>query len=233
MEKTTAADVTISELATELIAADPYTFTPDAAGRERAESYIRELIKGLGATLPAGAVAVTDSVAEAVRQAGTERAGVDPAEAAQGAADVAGPEVADEFSPAAIRDICRRAAYDMGSRERNVPAAILPTIAREAARRMQAEVAGQAAAARSVPGHVAGMDVLAALPGKTDWVMDYSGRDFRHRSGASFTLTKDDETLTIHFCRPVPSAVEIIHLDRPTTTAARVAAIITALTVQD
>lgn len=157
---------------------------------------------------------------------------VDPAEAAQGAADVAGPEVADEFSPAAIRDICRRAAYDMGIRDREAHPDMLPAIAGEAARRMRAEAAGQEAASRSVPGHVAGMDILAALP-KPGWVMDYRGQEFRHQSGASFTLSQDDEGITIHFGRPIPSTVETVHLDRPTTTARRVAGIITALTVQD
>lgn len=157
-----------------------------------------------------------------------ETIAVDPAEAAQGAADIAGPEVADEFSPAAIRDICRRAAYDMGIPNREAHPEMLPAIAGEAARRMHAEFRGYPAAPRSVPGHVAGMDILAALPGKPGWVMDYHGREFRHESGASFSFGQDDETITIHFCRPEPSAVEIFHLDHPTTTAGRVAGIITA-----
>jgi len=156
----------------------------------------------------------------------------DPGEAADSASDLAGPEVVDEFSPAAIRDICRRVAYDIGIRDRQAHTEMLPVIAREAARRMKAEVAGQEAASRSVPGHTAGMDILAALP-KPGWVMDHSGRDFRHQSGASFTLSQDEEGITIHFCRPIPSTVEIVHLDRPTTTARRVAGIITALSFQD
>jgi hypothetical protein len=162
----------------------------------------------------------------------TETTAHDPAEAAETAYEIAGPRVGDEFSPAAVRDICRRAAYDMGIENREAHPDMLPTIAAEAARRMKAEVAGQQVASRSVPGHVAGMDVLAALP-KPGWVMDYSGRDFRHQSGASFTLSQDDEGITIHFGRPMPSSVEIVHLDRPTTTAQRVAGIITALTFQD
>lgn len=160
---------------------------------------------------------------------------VDPAEAAQGAADVAGPEVADEFSPAAVRDICRRAAYDMGIQGREAHPEMLPAIAGEAARRMKAEVAGNGAARRSVPGHVAGMDILAGLT-KADgkgWVMDYRGREFRHESGASFSFGQDDEGITIHFCRPIPSTVETIHLDRPTTTAGRIAAVIRALLTED
>jgi hypothetical protein len=162
----------------------------------------------------------------------TDTTAHDPAEAAEAAYEFAGPRVGDEFSPAAVRDICRRAAYDMGIQDRGAHADMLPVIAAEAARRMNAEVAGQEVAARSVPGHVAGMDVLAALP-KPGWVMDYSGRDFRHQSGASFTLSKDDEGIEIHFCRPMPSTVEIVHLDRTTSTARRVAGIITALTFQD
>jgi hypothetical protein len=158
---------------------------------------------------------------------------IDPAEAAMGAADVAGPEVADEFSPAAIRDICRRAAYDMGILDREAHPDMLPAIATEAAKRMRAEVAGTGAARRSVPGHVAGMDILAALPGKPGWVMDFRGREFRHQDGASFSFGQDVEGITIHFCRPFASAVETIHLDRPTTTAVRVAAIIAGLMVED
>lgn len=163
----------------------------------------------------------------------TETKAVDPAEAAQGAADVAGPEVADEFSPAAIRDICRRAAYDMGIQGREAHPDMLPAIATEAARRMHAEVRGNGAARRSVPGHVAGMDILAALPGKPGWVMDFRGREFRHQDGASFSFGQDDESITIHFCRPIPSTVETISLDRTTTTAGRVAGVIAALMVED
>jgi hypothetical protein len=77
------------------------------------------------------------------------------------------------------------------------------------------------------------MDILAALPGKPAWVMDFRGREFRHQDGASFTFSQDDESITIHFCRPFRSTVEIISLDRPTTTAARVAAVIAALMVED
>ena len=162
-----------------------------------------------------------------------ETIAVDPAEAAQGAADIAGPEVADEFSPAAVRDICRRAAYDMGIYNRECHPEMLPAVANEAARRMRAEVAGTETARRSVPGHVAGMDILAALPGKRAWVMDFRGREFRHESGASFSFGQDDEGITIHFCRQMPSTVETVHLDRPTTTAARVAAIIAAFLIED
>jgi hypothetical protein len=163
-----------------------------------------------------------------------ETIAVDPAEAAQGAADIAGPEVADEFSPAAIRDICRRAAYDMGIHNREAHPEMLPVVANEAARRMRAEVAGTETARRSVPGHVAGMDILAALPGKRAWAMDNRGREFRHESGASFSFGTSEDTVTIHFCRQVrPSGVETIELDRPTTTAGRVAAIITALLTED
>lgn len=150
----------------------------------------------------------------------------DPADAAPAAVESAGPAVADQFSAAAVRDICRRAAYDMGIRDREAHPEMLPTIAREAARRMTAEAAGQESASRAVPGHVAGMDVLAALP-KTGWVMDHRGRDFRHPSGASFSLSADDETVNIHFCRPA-ATVEMFSLDRPNTTAGRVAGIITA-----
>ena len=157
----------------------------------------------------------------------------DPAEAMWAAADIAGPEVADEFSPAAVRDICRRVAYDMGIRDRDAHPEMLPAIAAEAAKRMKAEVAGHAAARRSVPGHVAGMDILAALPGKPGWVMDHRGREFRHQDGASFSFGQDVETITIHFCRPFASGVETIQLDRPTSTAGRVAAVIAGLMVED
>lgn len=159
----------------------------------------------------------------------------DPAAAAPAATDLAGPDIADEFSPAAVRDICRRAAYDMGIQGREAHPEMLPAIAAEAARRMTSEVRGNGAARRTVPGHVAGMDILAALPGhKRAWVMDHRGREFRHESGASFSFGQNDETITIHFSRQVrPSGVETIHLDRPTTTAARIAGVIAALLTED
>jgi hypothetical protein len=237
-------DVHISQLATDITTA--YTMK-----RPDAETLARYAITAVGANLPAGAVAVTEGVYTDAYDyviAGE----IDPAAAVEMVMDRVTPDEHDDLSPAKLRDYCRRAAYDMFAAARKVTADQVPAIADEVARRIGDEAAwyGQAVEGDTTPpwsaenrmpakadaapaytpagrpGHVAGMDVLAALPGSS-WVMEYNGRDFHGPAGA-FTMTKDDETVTINLSRPVPSAVEIFHLDRPTTTAARVARIITA-----
>jgi hypothetical protein len=225
-------DVHISQIATWIETANV------GIDREDAETLTTYAIRAAGVQLPAGAVQVTEGVASDafdILQAGR----LDPAAAAPLVMTRTEPEDREELTPAAIRDYCRRAAFDLGIQDRDATVEQLPQIADRVAGIIKAEAGAiridrlyvsktQAPAYNPAgrPGHVAGMDVAAALP--AGWVMDYNGRDFRHPSGASFALSQDEETVTIHFCRPVPSAVEIFHLDRPTTTAARVAGIITA-----
>ncbi|WNM72814.1 hypothetical protein SEA_REDFOX_27 [Arthrobacter phage RedFox] len=58
----------------------------------------------------------------------------DPADAAELVMDELDAEVyGDHYSYAAIRDICRRAAYDLGIKDRRAHDEMLPTIARRAA----------------------------------------------------------------------------------------------------
>lgn len=198
--------------------------------REDAETLTKYAIYAVGVRMPAGAVEVTEGVATDAfdyLQAGR----LDPAAAAPLVMTRTEPEDRDDLTPAAIRDYCRRAAFDLGIQDRDANVEQLPQIADTVAGIIKKEATIARAGQAGKPGHVASIDVLAALPGSS-WVMEYGGRDFHGPAGA-FTLSKDDETVTIHLSRPVPSAVEIFHLDRPTTTAARVARIITAALGED
>lgn len=65
----------------------------------------------------------------------------DPADAEQLTMDELDPEVYGEhYSPAAIRDICRRAAFDMGIRDRRAHPDMLPAIAFRAAEMIRFEM---------------------------------------------------------------------------------------------
>jgi hypothetical protein len=153
----------------------------------------------------------------------TTPAPVDPAEAAELATELAGPAVAGQFTAAAIRDFCRRAAYDMGIGGREAHPDMLPVIAAEAADRLRREARGTLSRVYR--------DQLEVLLLPAGWRRRFDS--FEKQDGASFDLSfKDAETITVFLSRDnvAPSIVETFHLDASNTPPARLARIITAAT---
>jgi hypothetical protein len=146
---------------------------------------------------------------------------LDPADAAALAAKLAGPDVARHFTEAAIRDICRRAAYDLGLQNRQAHPDYLPILADEAAARLRKEAAP--AMAREY------RDQLQTVLQKSGWARRFDS--FEQQDGAAFDLGFQyyPETLTVHMSRP-KGIVETFHLDAAKTPPARLARIITAAT---
>ncbi|ASR83198.1 hypothetical protein FDI29_gp28 [Arthrobacter phage Abidatro] len=142
----------------------------------------------------------------------------DPADAADLLMDELDAEVyGDDYSPAALRDICRRAAYDMGITDRRAHSELLPAIAHRAADMVREEMGPKLL--EMLKQDTA--DELAAA----GWTADFYRTAYRH---------PERDALAINFY-PTRVAVylpndEELSLSRKNLTGARLARIITAAT---
>ncbi|WPM94278.1 hypothetical protein VB1_CDS0029 [Arthrobacter phage Marchesin] len=146
----------------------------------------------------------------------------DPADAEEALMDLLDPEVYGEhYSPAALRDILRRAAYDMGITDRRAHADMLPTIARRAADMIQQEMA---------PILLRNMKAdLAEILADYGWTAARDRTDYKHEGrDQNFHLAISAESITLYMGRPA-TTVETLRLDRNRTSAERLARIILAV----
>lgn len=146
----------------------------------------------------------------------------DPADAEQLLQDLLDPEIyAEHYSPAALRDILRRAAYDMGIIDRRARPEMLPTIARKAADMIEEEMEPELRRFFKAD--------LAEMLDVEGWTADHRRTSYdRKDRKQSFTMTIDAENIKLYMERP-RCTVEILTLDRKHTSAERLARIITAV----
>ncbi|QOI67673.1 hypothetical protein SEA_ORCANUS_28 [Arthrobacter phage Orcanus] len=146
----------------------------------------------------------------------------DPADAAEMVMDALNPEVYGEhYGWAAIRDICRRAAYDMGIIDRRAHTEMLPVIAKRATDMIRAEFAPQILEAF--------LQDLADVLEAQGWSANSHRTSYEHRAAnASFDLAISEENIKVYAARP-HSTVETFSLDRAHTSADRAARIILAI----
>lgn len=146
----------------------------------------------------------------------------DPADAAQLLMDELDAEVyGDYYSPAALRDICRRAAYDMGITDRRAHDNMLPTIAHKAADMIRTEMEPTLRQAFK--------EELADALGLAGWTVDHRGTSFEHGGKGSFSMGIESESVRIYASRNGGGLVETLVLNRERTSAERLARIITAI----
>lgn len=146
----------------------------------------------------------------------------DPADAAPLVLDELDPEVyGGAYSPAAIRDICRRAAYDMGITDRRAHSEMLPAIAHRAADMIRTEYAPTLRQFFKSD--------LAEILASSGWTAEHRRTSYTSPIG-SFAITITAETITVHLEAPASETVEILNLDRASTSAERLARIIEAAT---
>lgn len=142
----------------------------------------------------------------------------DPADAAEQLMDELDAEVyGDDYSPAALRDICRRAAYDMGITDRRAHADMLPAIAHRAADMIREEMGPKLLEALKQDT----VDELAAA----GWTADHYRTAYRHQSRGSLAITYLSATVIVYLEND-----EQFTLSRKNLSGARLARIITAAT---
>ncbi|MGO4143802.1 hypothetical protein AB4Y77_01845 [Paenarthrobacter sp. YAF11_1] len=150
---------------------------------------------------------------------------VDPAEAAP----ILDALLEDEeygifYTPAARRDILRRAAFDMGLLNRQAPPAMLPEIAKAAA----------AAIREEVEPHLRDIfkselrDTLEQRGWTANPQSTWYTRELSPSLLCSFSLSMDVETIKIEACRP-NSIVEVLTFDRAKTSPERLARVLAAV----
>lgn len=146
----------------------------------------------------------------------------DPADADALLLDLLDPEVyGDYYTPAARRDILRRAAYDLAITDRRAYAYMLPVIARKAAEMIRQDM-------EPTLRQVFKSD-LAEILETYDWNADRSRTSYEHRTeNHSFTLELTAENVKLYTARP-NSMVETLTLDRDRTSAERAARLILAV----
>ncbi|QOP64925.1 hypothetical protein SEA_BRYNNIE_27 [Arthrobacter phage Brynnie] len=142
----------------------------------------------------------------------------DPADAADLVMDELDAEAyGDYYGPAAIRDVCRRAAYDMGITDRRAHSEMLPAIAHRAADMIREEMAPTLL--ESLKQDTA--DELAAA----GWTADHYRTAYRHPERGSLAINFFSETVTLYL-----GNADEMTLRRERLTAARLARIVTAAT---
>ena len=146
----------------------------------------------------------------------------DPADAEPQLLELLDPEVyGDYYSPAARRDVLRRAAYDLGINDRRAHAAMLPTIAKRAADMIREEM-------EPTLRQMFKSD-LAEILETFGWKADHRKTGYEHNTkNQSFTLTLTAENVQLYTARP-NSMVETLTLDRERTSAERAARILLAI----
>ncbi|UXE05377.1 hypothetical protein SEA_RENNA12_26 [Arthrobacter phage Renna12] len=146
----------------------------------------------------------------------------DPADAADDVMDLLdGPDYAEHYSRAAIRDICRRAAYDMGIKERRAHPEMLPAIARKAADMIREELEPTLR-----QNFKADLREMLEVEG---WTADYRRTSYENPDKGSFSMGIDSESVRIHASRNGGGLVETLVLNRNRTSAERLARIITSV----
>ena len=143
----------------------------------------------------------------------------DPADADEALMDLLDPEVyGDDYGPAARRDVLRRAAYDMGIKDRRAHADMLPAIARRAADMIRQEMAPKLL-------EMVRQDLddnLAAL----GWTAtDYQRTAYNHPQRKSLAINFGPASITVYLVGD-----EQFKVATAEATGARIARIITAYT---
>lgn len=146
----------------------------------------------------------------------------DPADAEPLLLDLLDPEIyAEHYSPAARRDILRRAAYDLGITDRRARPEMLSTIARKAADMIEEEMEPELRKFFKSD--------LAEMLAVEGWTADHRRTDYEHAArNQSFSMNIDAESIKLFMARP-RAIVEMMTLDRKTTSAERLARIILAI----
>lgn len=142
----------------------------------------------------------------------------DPADAAELLMDELDAEVyGDDYSPAALRDICRRAAYDMGITDRRAHADMLPAIAHRAADMIREEMGPKLLEQLKQDT----VDELAAA----GWTADHYRTAYRHPERGSLAISFFADRVAVYLEND-----EQFTLSRKNLSGTRLARIITAAT---
>ncbi|AYN56845.1 hypothetical protein PBI_ANDREW_30 [Arthrobacter phage Andrew] len=146
----------------------------------------------------------------------------DPADATELLMDELDPEVYGEhYSPAALRDILRRAAYDMGITDRRAHENMLPAIAHKAADMIREEMEPEMRKWFKSD--------LAEMLAVEGWTVDHRGTSFEHGALGSFSMGIESESIRVYASRSGGGLVETFVLNRNRTSAERLARIIGAV----
>ncbi|URM86995.1 hypothetical protein SEA_RUCHI_27 [Arthrobacter phage Ruchi] len=142
----------------------------------------------------------------------------DPADAAELLMDELDAEVyGDDYSPAALRDVCRRAAYDMGITDRRAHREMLPAIAHRAADMIREEMGPKLLEMLKQDT----VDELAAA----GWTADHYRTAYRHPKRGAIAVNFFSTRVVVYLEND-----DELKLSRTNLTGARLARIITAAT---
>lgn len=146
----------------------------------------------------------------------------DPADAEEQARELLDPVVSSRYSSAAVRDVCRRAAWDMGIRNRDAHPDLLPSIARAAADRLEEESGPYMARIF--------LEACRARLASAGW-KSLNGTSYSHGDNTVTLSNPGTDTLEMAFWGPGQEG-EQFRFNRKQSSPARVAAVAAALTTK-